>query len=199
MAQRHLVQIGAADAVAIVADRHQSESPGVHLHVDLVGPGVDGVVQQLPHDGEGAVDHLAGGNPAGHLLVEQTDGRDLGGVVASLHQRAGADAARSPGILEVIPSMVVSLLHLVIDLPGVGSLKEKRRAVGSLKDRIRNKYKVSVAEVGANELWHVAEIGCAVVSNSHTFGETVLHKIIAFAEENSAFPIRSAQVFSEHY
>ena len=95
--------------------------------------------------------------------------------------------------------MVVSMLHLVIDLPGVGSLKEKRRAIGSLKDRIRSKYKVSVAEVGANELWHVAEIGCAVVSNSHTFGETVLHKIIAFAEEVSAFPIRSAQVFSEHY
>ena len=91
------------------------------------------------------------------------------------------------------------MLHLTIDLPGVGSLKEKRRAIGSLKDRIRSKYKVSVAEVGANEAWHLAEIGCVVVSNSHTFGETVLHKIISFAEENSAFPIRNAHVFSEHY
>ena len=95
--------------------------------------------------------------------------------------------------------MVVSVLHLVIDLPGVGSLKEKRRAIGSLKDRIRSKYKVSVAEVGANDLWQMAEIGCAVVSNSHTFGEAVLHKIIAFAEEHAALPIRNAQVFSEHY
>lgn len=95
--------------------------------------------------------------------------------------------------------MVVSMLQLAIDLPGVGSLKEKRRAIGSLKDRIRSKYKVSVAEVGANEAWHTAEIGCAVVSNSHTFGESVLHKIISFAEDNSAFPIRSARVFSEHY
>ena len=199
MAQCHVVQIGTADAVAIVADGHQPESPGVQLHVDLAGPGIDRVVQQLAHDGEGAVNHFAGGNPAGHLPIEQTDGMELGGVVAGFHQRARTDARPTPGILEVIPFMVVSLLHLVIDLPGVGSLKEKRRAVGSLKDRIRNKYKVSVAEVGANELWHVAEIGCAVVSNSHTFGETVLHKIIAFAEENSAFPIRSAQVFSEHY
>ncbi len=91
------------------------------------------------------------------------------------------------------------MLHLVVDLPGVGSLKEKRRALGSLKDRIRGKFKVSVAEVGGNDLWHVAEIGCAVVSNSHTHGETVLHKIVAFAEHNLAFPIRSAHVFSEHY
>ena len=95
--------------------------------------------------------------------------------------------------------MVVSMLHLTIDLPGVSSLKEKRRVIGSLKERVRHKYRVSIAEVGANDLWHVAEIGCAVVSNSHAFGESVLHKVIVFAEENLAFPIRSAQVFSEHY
>ena len=71
--------------------------------------------------------------------------------------------------------------------------------VGSLKQRVRHKYQVSVAEVGANDLWNVAEIGCAVVSNSHTHGEAVLHKVILFAEDHLALPVRAAQVFSEHY
>ncbi|MCY4483637.1 MAG: DUF503 domain-containing protein [Spirochaetaceae bacterium] len=114
------------------------------------------------------------------------------------HFFSGAAASRAV-ILAARRSMVVSMLHLTIDLPGLGSLKEKRRVIGSLKERVRHKYRVSIAEVGANELWNVAEIGCAVVSNSHAFGESVLHKVIAYAEEHLAFPIRDAQVFSEHY
>ena len=95
--------------------------------------------------------------------------------------------------------MVVSILHMVIYLPGVSSLKEKRRIILSLKDRVRNKYKLSIAEVGSNEIWHTCELGCAIVSNSHSFGETILHKVINFSEETLALTIQSVRVFSEHY
>ena len=88
---------------------------------------------------------------------------------------------------------------MVIYLPGVTSLKEKRRIIVSLKDRVRNKYKLSIAEVGSNDIWHTCEIACAIVSNSHSFGETVLHKVINFPEETLALTIQRVDIFSEHY
>ena len=95
--------------------------------------------------------------------------------------------------------MVVSMLHMIIYLPGISSLKEKRKIIVSLKDRIWNKYKLSIAEVGSNDIWHTCELGCAIVSNSQSFGETVLHKVINFSEENLSLTIQKIRIFSEHY
>ena len=93
--------------------------------------------------------------------------------------------------------MVVSVLHLVLDLPDIGSLKEKRQIVQSVKNRLQNKFKISVAEVDSQDSWRFAEIGAAVVSNSKQYGESVLHKVLQFAE--SFFPgrIRDTSIFSE--
>lgn len=49
-------------------------------------------------------------------------------------------------------------------LPDSGSLKSKRFVVKSLKDRLRNKFNVSVAEDG-NDLWQRASLYCACISN----------------------------------
>ena len=61
--------------------------------------------------------------------------------------------------------MFVGLARLVISIPGARSLKDRRRVVKSLKDRIRAKLPVSVAEVGDLERYQVATLGIAVVSN----------------------------------
>ena len=61
--------------------------------------------------------------------------------------------------------MFVGLARLVISIPGARSLKDRRRVVKSLKDRIRAKLPVSVAEVGDLERYQVATLGVAVVSN----------------------------------
>jgi uncharacterized protein YlxP (DUF503 family) len=49
--------------------------------------------------------------------------------------------------------MIVGLLTLELYLFEAQSLKEKRIIIKSLKDRIKNKFNVSVAEVDANDLW----------------------------------------------
>jgi len=47
---------------------------------------------------------------------------------------------------------------------GSQSLKAKRGVVSSIKQRVRNKFNVSIAEVGGQDTWQVAVIGLAAVS-----------------------------------
>lgn len=61
--------------------------------------------------------------------------------------------------------MFVGVLRLVVTIPGAQSLKDRRRVVKSLKDRIRAKLPVSIAEVGDLERYQVATLGVAIVSN----------------------------------
>jgi uncharacterized protein YlxP (DUF503 family) len=95
--------------------------------------------------------------------------------------------------------VVVSILHFVLDLPDIGSLKEKRQIVLSVKNRLQNKFKISVAEVDQQDSWRFAEIGAAVLSNSKQYGESVLHKALQFAENFVPGRIRDATIFSEVY
>jgi len=59
----------------------------------------------------------------------------------------------------------VGVARLVISIPGARSLKDRRRVVKSLKDRLRAQLPVSLAEVGDLGRYQVATLGLAVVSN----------------------------------
>lgn len=61
--------------------------------------------------------------------------------------------------------MFVAVCHIELHVPDSGSLKAKRHSIRSLKDRIRNKFNVSVAEVADNDLWQKASLAVAAVSN----------------------------------
>ena len=74
--------------------------------------------------------------------------------------------------------MQVGLLQLRILVPDAMSLKDKRRAVKSLKDRIAHRFNVSVAEVGLLDSLRQSELGVALVSNDSTFAESCLSKIV---------------------
>ena len=58
------------------------------------------------------------------------------------------------------------------------SLKDKRRVVLSLKDRIRNGHNVSVAEVGGLDEHRRAVLGVAMVSNDLRYVQGALDKIV---------------------
>jgi uncharacterized protein YlxP (DUF503 family) len=61
--------------------------------------------------------------------------------------------------------MIVGLLTLELHLPESNSLKSKRIIVKSLKDRIKNKFNVSIAEIDGNDLWQRCVLGAACVAN----------------------------------
>ena len=54
------------------------------------------------------------------------------------------------------------------------SLKDKRRILKSLKDRLHNQYNVSVAETNHHDKWQRAELACCVVSSERRHAESVL-------------------------
>lgn len=95
--------------------------------------------------------------------------------------------------------MVVSMLQFVCEIPYSTSLKDKRRIIKSLKEKMINKFKLSVAEIDLQDSLQYAQLGAALVSNSKEFGETVLNKVIQFIEENLDGRLMDLKVFSEHY
>lgn len=70
--------------------------------------------------------------------------------------------------------MFVGVLRLVLQIPGARSLKDKRRAVLGLKDRLASRFRVSVAEVGALDQVGLATLGVAVVANEAAHCDAVL-------------------------
>jgi len=58
--------------------------------------------------------------------------------------------------------MIIGCCQMEIHLPACGSLKEKRRVLASLRDRLRKRHNVSYAEVAHQDLWQRA--GLAVVA-----------------------------------
>lgn len=82
--------------------------------------------------------------------------------------------------------MVVAAAVFEIHIPHAQSLKEKRMVVKSLRDRIRNKFEVSAAEVGLQDLHQRARLGVAMVSSDEKVLAGVLEEIVSFIEGETA-------------
>lgn len=75
---------------------------------------------------------------------------------------------------------VVGAARWVLHLPGCQSLKMKRSVVRSLRDRMRSRFEVSVAETDLQDRRRMAEISAAVVSSDRRRVEVVLSKLDRF-------------------
>jgi uncharacterized protein YlxP (DUF503 family) len=89
--------------------------------------------------------------------------------------------------------LVVGTCTVSLHIPGSGSLKSKRMALKSLKDRIRHKFNVSVAEVDHFDLWQRSTIAVAVVSRDGRFADQVISKVVALIEADGNVDIVSIE------
>jgi uncharacterized protein YlxP (DUF503 family) len=74
--------------------------------------------------------------------------------------------------------MVVGILQVRIMIRDAQSLKDKRRIVKSLRDRIRNRFNVSVSEVDSLDSRQQATLGVALATNDRVFADQVLAKVV---------------------
>ena len=74
--------------------------------------------------------------------------------------------------------MVTVILTVRLDIPGAGSLKEKRRVIKPLLTRLRYNFNISISEVGDNDVLKSATLGAAIVSNDSSFGHQVISKVV---------------------
>lgn len=89
--------------------------------------------------------------------------------------------------------MVVGILKLRLMIPGAHSLKEKRQALRSIKDRLRSQYNVSVAEVDSQDLWQVAELGVCAVGNDREVVESALDSATRLARQSRHVQLAGAE------
>ncbi|MBI5561598.1 MAG: DUF503 domain-containing protein [Deltaproteobacteria bacterium] len=78
--------------------------------------------------------------------------------------------------------MVVGVCHITLLVHGSRSLKDKRQVLKGILEKTRNRFNVSVAEVGANDLWQRAELGFAVAGVDAQFVNSVIDKVLVFIE-----------------
>ncbi len=71
----------------------------------------------------------------------------------------------------------VGVLTMELRIDHAHSLKEKRHVVKSLKERLRGKFNVSVAEIDDQDLHNSAVIAVAIVSSSRDFASQVLQAV----------------------
>lgn len=77
---------------------------------------------------------------------------------------------------------VVGLLTLQIHIEHAHSLKEKRHVLQGLKDRLRKRFNVSVAEVDGQDTWQAAVVAVVMVSRDRQRVQNQLAKVESEAE-----------------
>jgi uncharacterized protein len=71
----------------------------------------------------------------------------------------------------------IGVMTLEVRIEHAHSLKDKRHVVRSLKDRLRNKFNVAVAEIDYQDLWQHAMVAAVTVSGDRGFAEQTLQGV----------------------
>jgi uncharacterized protein YlxP (DUF503 family) len=89
--------------------------------------------------------------------------------------------------------LVIGLLTLDLHFPGARSLKDKRQALRSLEQRVRNRFNVSIAEVEHQDLWQRARLAVVSVNTDHDHLEATLQSVVGEAEHAREIQLLDAQ------
>ena len=80
-------------------------------------------------------------------------------------------------------SMIIGTLDIELEIAYASSLKDKRRVLNRMKDRVRAKFNVSIAETEGHEIWNSARVGVAIICNEQKYANRVLSKVVDLVEE----------------
>ncbi|KUK10317.1 MAG: hypothetical protein XD50_1388 [Clostridia bacterium 41_269] len=78
--------------------------------------------------------------------------------------------------------MVLGIYTFEIHIPSANSLKNKRGILKGIIQRLRNKFNVSVCELGKQDLWQMAILGIACISNDKNVLYKTFNEIEKFIE-----------------
>lgn len=77
--------------------------------------------------------------------------------------------------------MYVGLLKLRLAIADSHSLKDKRMVLRRIKDRVRDRLHVTVNEVGEQDSWQRAELGCAIASSDRAHALELVDEVVRVA------------------
>jgi uncharacterized protein len=89
--------------------------------------------------------------------------------------------------------MVLGVLQVSFQIPDAFSLKDKRRVLNSIKQRVRNTFNAAVAETGVLDRCEEGMMGIACVSNEKRHAQEMLSKIASFIEKEKRIVVIDMQ------
>jgi len=90
--------------------------------------------------------------------------------------------------------LIIGILTIELLVPGAGSLKEKRMAVRSIKEKLRNRFNVSVAELEDHDKWQRVLLGIATLGAEKRFINSVLDKAAELVRSSRGVEIADYQI-----
>ena len=90
--------------------------------------------------------------------------------------------------------MIIGVCTLDFFLPGCSSLKQKRMFLRSIKEKLRNKHNVAVAEVEFQDVWQRARIGLTSVSSDQKILDSTFQAVLRMAEYSADAQLTNFEV-----
>ena len=91
------------------------------------------------------------------------------------------------------------MIQVIFEIPDVDSIKEKRRIIRSIKDKLQRRFHMSASEVDLQDSLSFGQIGGAFVSNSKVLGESVMQKAFELIENEMPVRIQDIRIHSEEF
>lgn len=95
--------------------------------------------------------------------------------------------------------MWTAIVRLDLLIPGSRSLKDRRQAIRSLKERLKNRFEAACNEVGDLESWNRASLGIALVSNEKPALQSMVDEIARYAQNDPNVQVTGIERDFLHY
>jgi len=89
--------------------------------------------------------------------------------------------------------VIIGILQLELRISESHSLKEKRMVLKSLKDRLRQRFNISISEIGLQDAWQGAVLGIASIGTDKSYVNGLLSTILDWVAAH-----RSVELVSSH-
>lgn len=89
--------------------------------------------------------------------------------------------------------MFVGILKITLFLSEPQSLKDKRRIVKSLIEKLKNKFNMAVAETGKLDSWNYCELGLVCLSNDAGHTDSMMSTAVNFIENQGTVEVTDIQ------
>jgi len=85
--------------------------------------------------------------------------------------------------------MIVGVLTIELVIYASSSLKEKRFVVKSIKDKLKHKFNIAIAEIDYLDKWQRAKFGIVTVGNEYSHVENSIQKVFEYLDNWNEFEI----------
>lgn len=85
--------------------------------------------------------------------------------------------------------MIVGVLTIELVIYSSSSLKEKRFVVKSIKDKLKHKFNIAIAEIDYLDKWQRAKLGIVTIGNEYTHVENSIQKVFEYLDNWNDFEI----------